>query len=95
MLRLAIEMLRRFRCGLGHEHRRIISRSLCRQYDKLVRQCYDDGNASQARHCAWEGLRDVGIGPHAPVLDMLKISFRMLAPGVRRQHLTAVAGLQL
>jgi glycosyltransferase involved in cell wall biosynthesis len=93
-LRLAVEMLRRFRCGLGHEHRRIVSRSLCRQYDKLVRQCYDDGDVSQARHCAWEGLRDVGIGPHAPVLDLLKISFRMLAPGVRRRPLPAVAGLK-
>jgi len=93
-LRLAIEMLRRFRCALGREHRRVINRSLCRQYDRLVRQYYDEGEVSRARHCAWEGLRDVGIGLQAPVPGMLKIMLRMLAPGVRRRRMPAVAGLK-
>jgi len=89
-IRLAIEMLRRFRCGLGNDYRRVIGRSLCQHYDKLVRQYYDEGDVSEARRCAREGLREVGFGLDAPMPDVLRVVLRMLAPGLRRKP--ALAG---
>ena len=61
-MELAIEMLRRFRCGLGDDYRSVVSRSLCRQYDKLVRQYYEEGNVSEARRTACKCLCDIGLG---------------------------------
>jgi len=87
--KLAIEMLRRFRCGLGRDYRRAINRSLCRHYDRLVRQYYDDGDVLEARRCARECLRDVGLGPDMPLWGMSKVMVRMLAPGLRKETLLA------
>jgi glycosyltransferase involved in cell wall biosynthesis len=84
-IRLAIEMLRRFRCGLGKDYRRVTNRSLCRHYDKLVRQYYDEGDVPEARRCARECFQDVGLGPDTPLSDMVKVMLRMLAPGLRRK----------
>jgi len=91
-LRLAIEMLKRFRCGLGREYRCVINRSLCRHYDKLVRQYYDEGDVSEARRCACECVREVGFGWETPLPDMLKVICRMLAPGYRRLGKPVFAG---
>jgi glycosyltransferase involved in cell wall biosynthesis len=84
-LKVAIEMLRRFRCGLGATYRPVINRSLCRYYDRLVRQHYDEGRVSEARQAALAGLREIGLGPGMPWSDMFKITARMLAPGLRRK----------
>jgi hypothetical protein len=42
-LRLAIEMLRRYRCSLGSEYQAVIDRSLRSHYDRLARQYCDEG----------------------------------------------------
>ena len=91
-LELAIEMLRRFRCALGNDYRRTINRSLCRHYDKLVRQYYGQGNTSEARRGARECFREIGFDLRAPVLDMLKVTLRALVPGLRGWRKPALAG---
>ena len=83
-LRLAIEMLRRFRCCLGADYRAVLDRSLCSHYDRLAREYCDQGNLAEARRCVLECFREVGLGLHAPVLDVLKLMLLISAPRVHR-----------
>jgi glycosyltransferase involved in cell wall biosynthesis len=55
-LRVAIEVLRRFQCVLGGEHRRVLNRSLCEHYCRLARQYCEDGDLLQARASVRECL---------------------------------------
>ena len=79
-LRLAIEMLRRFRCSLGVSYRAAVDRSLYSHYDRLARQHCDEGNLAEARRCVLECFRQVGPGLHAPPLNVLKLLFLISSP---------------
>jgi hypothetical protein len=83
-LRLAIEMLRRFRCVLGREYRTTIDRSLCSHYDRLARRYCDENDFVRARRCVREYYREVGPGLHAPLSDVLKLMLRISAPRLHK-----------
>jgi glycosyltransferase involved in cell wall biosynthesis len=90
-LRIAIEMLRRFRCALPAEYGRIIDRSLCRHHQRLVRQCRDEGNVSEARRATRRCLAEIPFGPRAPFGDMIKLALRAWSPNLGAARKDVVA----
>jgi glycosyltransferase involved in cell wall biosynthesis len=83
-LRIAVEMLRRFRCVLGRELRGAINVSLCKSYCALVHQYYDEGKLTEARRCLGECLREVRPSLHVPVRDLWKAASKAYTPGLRK-----------
>jgi glycosyltransferase involved in cell wall biosynthesis len=83
-LRIAIEMLRRFRCVLGREHRGAINVSLCKSYCALVHQYCDEGNLAEARRCVVECLHEVRPSGPVPVIYMLNAAARVYTPGFHK-----------
>jgi glycosyltransferase involved in cell wall biosynthesis len=77
--RVAVEMLRRFRCALPRGHGRRINSSLCRSYCRLARQYCDEGKPADAKRCLRECFREV--------YPSLRISWRsLLSVTIRAWH---------
>ena len=83
-LRLAIEMLRRYRCSLGTDYQAVIDRSLRSHYDRLARQYCDEGHLAEARRCVRECFREVGPRLHGSLLDVLKLVFLVSTPRLHK-----------
>ncbi|MBM4030104.1 MAG: glycosyltransferase [Planctomycetes bacterium] len=80
-LRIAVEVLRRFRCILPREFRTTIEASLFRSYCALAHQYCDEGTPAQARQCLGECLREIRLTPHIPPARLLKAALRAWLPG--------------
>ena len=83
-MRIAVEMLRRFRCVLGREFWGEIDHSLCQSYCVLIYQYCDEGNLPEARRCLVECLRELRLSRHVPVLRVLNATARAYTPGLQR-----------
>jgi len=78
--RIAVEMLRRFRCAMPHEYGSRIDRSLCRSYARLARQYCDEGRLTDARQSLKECLREVRPGLRIPWNPLLRVVIRAWHP---------------
>jgi glycosyltransferase involved in cell wall biosynthesis len=79
--RIAVEMLRRFRCVLGRESWGAIDASLCKAYCALIHEYCDEGKLSEARQCLGECLREIHPGLHTPAIYLLNVAARLYMPG--------------
>jgi len=80
-LRIAIEVLRRFRCVVAKEYRRTIDHSLCSHYCALAHQYCDEGKLGDARRSLLECLREVHLDPLLFFRHLLCVTVRTCAPG--------------
>jgi glycosyltransferase involved in cell wall biosynthesis len=83
-MRIAVEMLRRFRCVLGRESRGEIDYSLCKSYCALILQYCDEGKLAEARQCLGEYLREMRPSRHIPATYLLNVVARLYTPGFHR-----------
>jgi glycosyltransferase involved in cell wall biosynthesis len=83
-LRVAVEMLRRFRCIMARESQGVINASLCSSYCALAHQYCDEGKRAEARQCLVECFHEVRPSVRIPVRDLLKATVRAYAPGLHK-----------
>jgi glycosyltransferase involved in cell wall biosynthesis len=83
-LRIAVEMLRRFRCVLPRECLDPINTSLGKAYCALVHQYCDEARRGEARQCLRECFHELRLGRHLPVAKLLKAAARVYTPGLHR-----------
>ena len=83
-MKIAVEMLRRFRCVLGREFWGEIDDSLCRAYCVLIHQYCDEGNLPEARRCLGQYLREIRPSRHVPALYVLNATARTCTPRLHR-----------
>jgi glycosyltransferase involved in cell wall biosynthesis len=79
-MRIAVEMLRRFRCVLGREFWGEIDDSLCRAYCALIHQYCDEGNLPEAKRCLAQYLHEIRLSRHVPVTYVLNATARTCTP---------------
>jgi glycosyltransferase involved in cell wall biosynthesis len=80
-LRIAVEMLRRFRCILAPDTRDALDAALYRSYGALTHQYCDEGRLAEARQCLAQWFGDVRPGPQLPACRLLKAAARVWMPG--------------
>jgi glycosyltransferase involved in cell wall biosynthesis len=83
-LRIAVEVLRRFRCVLGRESWGAIDNSLVKAYCALIHQYCDDGKLLEARQCLGECLREMRPSRHIPAIYLLNAAARLYTPSFHR-----------
>ncbi len=84
-MRIAIEVLRRFRCVIDREYQGVINRSLCRHYCQMAHFFCDAGKYEEARASMKECLREVSFASRLPVGRLTNALLRSFAPGLQRQ----------
>jgi glycosyltransferase involved in cell wall biosynthesis len=83
-LRIAVDVLRRFRCVMPHESQDAVNTSLCKSYCMLTYQYCDEGKLTEARRCLGECLREVRPSLHLPVQALLKAASKAYIPGLHK-----------
>ncbi len=82
--RIAIEVLRRFRCVAARQYRRTIDHSLCHHYCALAHEYCDEGRLSDARRCLLECVREVHPDPLLFFRHLLGVTARTCSPALHR-----------
>jgi pentatricopeptide repeat protein len=83
-LRIAVDVLRRFRCVLPRECHGALNTSLCKSYCTLMYQYCDEGRLAEARRCLGECLREVRPSLHLPVRGLLKAASKACTPSLHK-----------
>jgi glycosyltransferase involved in cell wall biosynthesis len=83
-LRIAVEVLRRFRLVLGREFQDALTISLCQSYCALAHQYCDEAKRSEARQCLVACLRDLRPSLHLPAGTLLNALARAYTPSLHR-----------
>ncbi len=84
-IKVAIDMLRRFRCVMARRYRGTINSSLCKRYCRLAHQYCDEGKPAEARRCLKDCIREVYPGVQLPIRELLSALCRAFAPGLYRR----------
>ena len=92
--RIAIEVLRRFRCVAAREYRHTIDQSLCRHYCALAHQYCDEGRLREARGCLLECFQEVHPGPLLLFRHLLGVTARACSPGLHRRCRQVLGGVR-
>jgi glycosyltransferase involved in cell wall biosynthesis len=83
-MRIAIDMLRRFRCVMARRYRGAINHSLCRHYCGLAREYCDEGKLVEARRCLKECIHEISPTIQLPIRELSGVLFRSFAPSLHR-----------
>jgi glycosyltransferase involved in cell wall biosynthesis len=83
-LRVAVEVLRRFRMLMPRAYRSAFNASLCKSYCVLTHQYCDEGRLAEARRCLVECLHEVRPSLQIPLRTLLNAAVRSYTPGLHK-----------
>jgi glycosyltransferase involved in cell wall biosynthesis len=84
-LRIAVDMLRRFRCATACDAQDVLDAALYRSYGALIHQYCAEGRLAEARRCVVQWLGDIRLGGRVPLRGLLKAAARVWIPGPYRR----------